>query len=112
MLHGEPKHVCFVGLATGITTSAALQNSMVEKIDVVELSSMVTRAAGTNFTDFNANIIQDPRAHIYVEDGRTFIASQRDQYDVIVSDLFLPWRPGVGRLYSAEHFQSTRNALR
>ena len=112
MLHGEPKHVCFVGLATGITPSAALQHSMVEKIDVVELSSMVTRAAGTHFTDFNAHIIQDPRAHIYVEDGRTFIASQRDQYDVIVSDLFLPWRPGVGRLYSAEHFQSTRNALR
>lgn len=112
MLHREPKHVCFVGLATGITPSAALQHSLVEKIDVVELSSMVTRAAGTYFTNFNANVIQDSRTDVYVEDGRTFIASQQNQYDVIVSDLFLPWRPGVGRLYSAEHFQSTRNALR
>jgi spermidine synthase len=112
LLHPEPEKVCFIGLATGITPSAALQHSTVESIEVVELSSMVVDAARDYFAEYNSQFGTTSKARIVVEDGRTFIASQQNAYDVIVSDLFLPWRPGVGRLYSREHFQSVKAALR
>jgi spermidine synthase len=47
-----------------------------------------------------------------VEDGRTYIASTSDRFDVISGDLFLPWAPGESRLYSIEHFQAVRRALK
>jgi hypothetical protein len=34
------------------------------------------------------------------------------RFDVVVGDLFVPWRAGVGRLYSVEHFEGVRAALR
>lgn len=112
ILHPEPKKVCFIGLATGITPSAALQHSMVETIDIVELSSMVVSAAEKHFETYNADVVNSARVRVAVEDGRTFISAQRSAYDVVIADLFLPWRPGVGRLYSIEHFRAVREALR
>ncbi len=112
LLHPEPKQICFLGLATGITPSAALQHSTIESIEIVELSRMVVEAAGEFFSDYNAGITESPAARIVVEDGRTFIASQPNRYDVVIGDLFLPWRAGVGRLYSVEHLQAVKASLR
>jgi len=112
LLHPNPQKICCIGLATGITPSAALQHSTVQKVDVVELASMVVDAAGEYFSEYNSHILDQSSVQVAVEDGRTFIAAHQEAYDVIVSDLFLPWRPGVGRLYSSEHFEATRDALR
>ena len=112
LLHPEPKRICFLGLATGITPSAALQHSSVESIDIVELSRMVVEAADESFSEYNAGVTRSSIARTVIEDGRTFIASQPNRYDVVVGDLFLPWRAGVGRLYSVEHFQAIRASLR
>lgn len=112
LLHPEPKQVCFLGLATGITPSAALQHSTIESIEIVELSRMVVEAAEEFFSEYNAGITESPAARIVVEDGRTFIASQPNHYDVVIGDLFLPWRAGVGRLYSVEHLQAVKTSLR
>lgn len=35
-----------------------------------------------------------------------------EEYDVIVSDLFVPWKVGVGSLYSREHFEAARSRLK
>lgn len=112
LLHPDPKQVCFLGLATGITPSAALQHTRVESIEIVELTGMVVEAADEFFSDYNAGITESSSARIVVEDGRTFIASQPNRYDVVIGDLFLPWRAGVGRLYSLEHLRSVKASLR
>lgn len=112
MLHAAPRHVAFIGLATGITAGGALKHSAVEQIEAVEISRAVTRAAGEWFTDYNRGVMNDDRARIVVEDGRTWLAAHADAFDVIISDLFLPWGPGEGRLYTIEHFAAARRALR
>ncbi len=111
-LHPAPRKVAMIGLATGITAGAALLHDQVESLTAIELSQLVTEACKKHFGPFNGGIFTDPRAQVVVEDGRTYIASCVDRFDVIVGDLFLPWRPGVGRLYSLEHFQAVRRALR
>ncbi len=112
LLHPNPQQVCSVGLATGISAGAALDFSPSCELTAIEISPMVTEAAALHFGDFNAGFFENPQARAVVEDGRTFITASRDQYDVIVGDLYRPYGAGEGRLFSVEHFTATRRALR
>lgn len=112
LLHPDPKRVCFIGLATGITPGAALTHTAVRNAVAVEISPLVARAASRFFEKENLGFVGDEKSDLVIEDGRTYVAAARDQYDVIIGDLFLPWGPGEARLYSTEHFASVRKALR
>jgi len=111
LLHPAPRRVGFLGVATGSTPTGALAHSAVESLDAVEISPLVVRAARDHFTDLSGPLFTDPRARIIIEDGRTWFAACRAKYDVISADLFQPWGPGEGRLFSREHFTSIRAAL-
>ncbi|MFN3190265.1 MAG: hypothetical protein ACE361_07045 [Aureliella sp.] len=112
VLHENPISVGCIGLATGITPGAALTVDSVKDVTAIEISPMVATAAKTYFSDFNHNICDDESASVVVADGRTYIASLSDKFDVITGDLFLPWAPGTARLYSIEHFAAVRRALK
>ena len=112
LLHPAPKHVACIGLATGITAGAALALPEIESVTAVELSPLVVEAAERDFAQYNNHFTTSPKARIVVEDGRTYIASCVNQFDVISGDLFLPWAPGESRLYSLEHFQAVRHSLK
>lgn len=112
MLHPNPRDCAFIGLATGISAGAALAHSQVEKVDVIEISSLIPPMAREHFGEYNHNLLDSSRVHLAVQDGRTFIAAQRNAYDIVIGDLFLPWNPGVGRLYSREHFKSVKESLK
>ena len=110
LLHANPKRVAFIGSATGITAGAAALHR-VEQIDLIELVPEVQMLASAHFGPYNHDIYNDPRTRIVVEDGRNHLRATSDTYDVIVADLFVPWRPGVGSMYSVDHFQSVADRL-
>lgn len=112
LLHQAPRDVAFLGLGTGITAGAALLHQPVKSVTVLELSSEVARAADEFFQERNHNICHDPSAKVYVEDARIYIAASPNRFDVIIGDLFTPWRPGEAGLCSLEAFQASRRALR
>ncbi len=112
LLHAAPGRVATIGLATGITAGAALDCQAVQSLAAVEISPLIAAAAARHFADANRHIFEDRRARVAVEDGRTYLAAAPATYDVVVGDLFRPWASGVGRLYSREHFQAARRALR
>lgn len=110
LLHDQPKQVAFIGLATGTTASAALDYPEVERITVMELVPEVVEAA-RHFTEQNGGVLDDPRLDLIVDDGRRVLGSADDQYDVIVSDLFVPWESKTGYLYTVEHFEAVQKRL-
>lgn len=110
LLHPQPRSVFFLGLGTGITAGAALHHA-VERVEVAELLPEAITAARQYFAPWNNGLFEDERAHILTEDGRHHLAATRAQYDVIVGDLFVPWKAGVGGLYSLEHFRAVRARL-
>lgn len=112
LLHPQPTRVGFIGLATGSTAGAALAHAAVDSVEAAEISRTVVDAATQWFGDANRQIATDPRARIVIEDGRTWLAAHEDHFDVLISDLFLPWGPGEGRLYTLEHFQAAHRAIR
>ncbi len=112
LLHSEPRTVGILGIATGSTTAGAALLPQVREIEAIELSPAVLDQARKFFASYNRQALEDPRVRVLVEDARWVMASRAAAYDVVIGDLFMPWRTGEGRLYSLEHFESVRRALR
>lgn len=110
LLHPAPKQVAFLGLGTGITAGAALLHP-VDRITALELVPEVVAAAREHFRAANLGVVDDPRVECIVEDGRNFLRATRRKFDVIVGDLFVPWRRGEAAMFSLDQFTSARRAL-
>jgi spermidine synthase len=111
LVHPEPKKVAFIGLATGLTASSAVMHRAVDSITILEVSPRVIELSLKYFSPFTGGFEHDGRVHIKEADGVYYFASTTEIFDVIVGDLFFPWRRGVNRLYSREHFFHVRSRL-
>lgn len=111
VLHGSPRNVLYVGSATGETASAAVLHPL-EQVTLVELVPEVQALAATHFSKFNRGIYSHDRTRVVVEDGRNHLRAAPERYDVIVFDLFVPQRQGVGAMYSADSFRAAAERLR
>lgn len=109
-LHPRPEQVMFIGLATGMTASAALDFPSLRKIEVVELIREV-RPIAERFSSENRRVLDDPRLRLVFEDGRSHMRDERSLFDVIVCDLFVPSHSHTGYLYSVDHYQNVRRRL-
>ena len=110
MAHPNPRDVFFLGLGTGITAGTALRHP-VERLRVCEITPDVITAAAAYFNEPSGGLFTDPRASVRACDARNHLLGTAERYDMIIADLFVPWRAGVGNLYSREHFEAARNRL-
>ena len=109
-LHPAPKSVFYLGMGTGITAGGAL-DFPVERVVVTELNPDVVTASRKYFEPYVNGLYDDPRVVVLSEDGRNHLAGTRERFDVIIADIFLTYKAGVGSLYTLEHFQSVRRRL-
>lgn len=110
LLHDAPRDALFLGVASGVTTGAALAHPEV-RVDAVELVPESLAMLG-HFASHNAGIADDPRATLIAADARRYARSSEASYDVVVGDLFHPARDGAALLYSVEHFRAVQSRLR
>ncbi len=109
LLHPAPQRALFLGVGTGISFGAASLYPEL-KADGVELVPEVA-AVMSVFASKNFSPQQQPNLKLHVADARRFVRSSREQYDVIIGDLFHPYRDGAGALYTREHFAAVRARL-
>lgn len=110
LLHPDPRSVFFIGLGTGITAGAALRHP-VERVWAAELLPDAITAARTYFQPWQNGLFTDPRAQVIAVDGRNHLTATAARFDVIVGDLFVPWKAGTGGLYTRGHFLRVRERL-
>jgi spermidine synthase len=110
LLHPDPRRVAFIGLATGITASAAPALG-VPHATVIELVPEVAALARTHFAAWNGGLLERPGVQLVLDDGRRFLAASRERFDVVVSDLFIPWHAGAGNLYSTQMYEAVARRL-
>jgi spermidine synthase len=110
LLHPAPKRALFVGAATGGTAAGAVLLPL-DEIVLVEIVPEVQALAAEHFGPFTRGLHHDPRTRLVVEDGRNHLRATRERYDVVVADLFVPWHPGAGSMYTREHFEAVRARL-
>lgn len=111
LLHPNPKQVFYLGLGTGITAGTAL-NYKVDEVVIAEISASAILASKEFFGEHTNNLHDDRRVTVIAEDGRNVLRGSRDAYDLIISDLFIPWKAGTGTLYSKEHYTIASKRLR
>ena len=110
LLHPRPTRLLALGVGTADTVGAALAHPGL-RVDAVELVPEVLAAAAV-FVRENRGALADPRARFVVDDARSFLLAAPGTYDVILSDLFLPWTAGTAYLYSADFYRVGRAHLR
>lgn len=109
LFHPDPKKAMVIGLASGITAGEMLHYP-IQQLDVLEISPQVVEACGY-FSQWNNNVLQNPRARIIVQDARTHIELSDEKYDVISSEPSNPWMAGLANLYTLDFFQKIKQSL-
>jgi spermidine synthase len=108
--HPDTRSVFFLGLGTGITAGAAMPFDP-DRVVVCEILPDVVELAERHFADWQYGLFEDPRVEVHAEDGRNCLRRSDETYDLIVSDLFTPWKAGTGNLYTLEHYRTAAQRL-
>jgi len=103
-MHPHPARVANIGFGSGLTTHTLLTTGLVKRLDSIEIEPLMVEAARKGFGPRISNVFEDPRSHIVYEDAKTFFASVREPYDLIISEPSNPWVSGVATLFSDEFY--------
>ncbi len=103
------KKVLVIGAGDGGTIRELTRYPEIELIDMVEIDPMVVEAC-KEFIPQTASKLEDPRVHIYYEDGLKFVRRKVNEYDLIIVDSTDPFGPGEG-LFTKEFYGNCYKAL-
>lgn len=113
VLHGGAERALVLGLGTGSTAGAMAAWGDLS-LDVLEIVPEL-RETLPFFADVNEGLAvrleSDPRVRLLAVDARHFARATELRYDVVVGDLFVPWRAGEGGMFTREHFAAVRGLL-
>jgi spermidine synthase len=104
LLHTNPKKALVVGLGTGMTVGAVSIHPGLEELTLAEIEPGVVGAART-FGKYNNYVLDNPKLRIVFNDGRNFLMTTKEKFDVITADPIHPWTQGSGYLYTEEYFK-------
>ena len=94
-MHPNPGRVANIGFGSGLTGHTLLGSASVKRLDSIEIEPLMVEAARRGFGSRIQNVFEDSRSHIVFEDAKTFFASSREPYDLIISEPSNPWVSGV-----------------
>jgi hypothetical protein len=110
-LHPAPRRALLISYGVGSTARALADTRELEHIDVVDTSREILEMSTAVFPDPAANPLRDPRVRVHVEDGRYFLQSTPERFDLITAEPPPPKMAGVVNLYSREYFDLVRGRL-
>lgn len=110
-LRPAPKKALLISYGVGITARALADTSSLETIDVVDISKDILELGRIVFPGPGTFPLDDPRVRVHVEDGRFFLLTTDQRFDLITAEPPPPKGSGVVNLYSHEYFQLIRKRL-
>lgn len=114
LLHPDPQQAMAVGLGIGATPYGMSRDPRLGHLDVVEICGgevdllHVLARRGAAEMD---RLLGDPRIDIHVGDGRKFLLSSKERFDVLTVDVVRPQSAFSGNLYSVEFYKLLRSRL-
>jgi spermidine synthase len=109
LLHPDPRRLLVICFGTGTTAGAGLAHPGASVV-TVDINATVF-AFADHFAEANHDVARDERARLVVDDGRNFLLTTRETFDVITSEPMPPRFAGVSSLYSREYYQLARERL-
>jgi predicted membrane-bound spermidine synthase len=110
-LRPDPKRALLISYGVGSTAKAMTDTASLEHIDIVDISREIFDLAELIYPDAGENPLRDPRVRVHVEDGRYFLQTTQQRYDLITGEPPPPKAAGVENLYTREYFQLVHERL-
>ncbi|HOR28325.1 MAG TPA: fused MFS/spermidine synthase [Candidatus Sumerlaeota bacterium] len=113
LLHADPKVAAVICIGAANTIAAMAAHKSLERLDAVDLSAGIAEAS--TWFESNEGILappRDPRIHLHVDDGRSFLLGSRYDYDVIQIEPPELHSAGVVFLYTEEFYRIARSRLK
>jgi spermidine synthase len=109
LLREKTEEVLLIGLGSGVTLGS-IEQFPIKRVTCVELEPAVVEAS-QEFNDVNNRPLEDERLRLLSNDGRNFIYTTSEKFDVIVSEPSNPWLTGVANLFTLEYFKRGAKVL-
>jgi spermidine synthase/Flp pilus assembly protein TadD len=110
LMHAAPRSAAVVGLGAGITLGGVAAHEELERITLIEIEPGV-RGIARVFADINDNALDDPRLEVVFQDGRNYLLTTREKFDVITADPIHPWAAGSSYLYTVDYYRVAASRL-
>jgi spermidine synthase len=126
LLQNNPKSVLIVGCGAGVTAGTFTQYPSIQRIVICEIEPLIPQFVTPWFGPQNYHIVDDiakenPRTlhtasgdkqlEVVYDDGRHFMLTTKEKFDIITSDPIHPWVKGSAVLYTQEYFQLCKDHL-
>ena len=111
LLHDGPlRRALVVCYGVGVTVGAVTHIPSVQTIDVAEISKDVVAMSDAIYSP-DAHPLSDPRVRLHIEDGRFFLQTTTNRYDLITGEPPPPRTPGAVNIYTRDYFQLVHDRL-
>ena len=104
LLARNPRRALVVGLGSGMTLGAISVHPGLEEVTLAEIEPKVIGVAKA-FAAYNHRVLESPKLRVVFNDGRNFLLTTSDMFDVITADPIHPWFRGAGYLYTSQYFR-------
>jgi spermidine synthase len=114
LMHEDPQRGLAVGLGIGSTAYSMAQDPRVGQVDCVEICGGEQRliaALAERGSPASRRLLADPRVNLITADGRRWLLSRPEPYDLIVVDAVRPNTAYAGNLYSVEFYELVNSRL-
>src|SRR5258708_33278291 len=82
----------------------------IKAVEVVEMEAAVLRVA-RDCAAANRKVMDNPRVHTFIGDGREVVLTERRSYDLIISEPSNPYRAGIASLFTEELYHASAKRL-
>ena len=119
----SPENVLVVACGAGVTAGSFIPYDSVKRIVICDIEPLVPQRVTPMFgpqnyhivdgiDKENPHIVDGKQVEVIYDDGRHFVRTTREMFDVITSDPIDPWVKGCAALNTVEYYQMCKEHLR
>jgi spermidine synthase len=122
LLHKKPESVLVVACGAGITAGSFVVHPSIKRIVICDIEPLVPTTVTPMFgaenyhvvdgiARTNPHMVNGKQVEVIYDDGRHFLRTTREKFDIITSDPIDPWVKGCAALNTIEYYQMCRDHL-
>lgn len=111
LTHPSPEKVLIIGGGDGGTLREVLKYKSVKKALMVEIDPGVVEVCKRYLPELSAGAFDDPRTKLIFDDGRKFVETTDEKFDIVLIDLTDPIGPAV-KLFTKEFYENVKAIIK
>ena len=112
MAHPNPKKVLILGGGEGATLREIFRYKTVQKATMVDIDEELVKLCAEYLPEWSMGTFENPNTELVFDDARKFVENNKEEFDVIISDLTEPVEEGPSiYLFTREFYSKLFNIL-